>query len=757
VGEWSQFGGVIGRYRSESTPWWPEPVRPPDGAPNVLVVLLDDVGFAQLGCFGSDIETPTFDRLAANGLRYTNFHTTALCSPTRACVLTARNHHRVGMGRVTDLATGFPGYHARIGKEHGFLSEMLVPIGYGAYAVGKWHLTPEDERHLGASRARWPLGRGFERFYGFFGGETHQFAPSLVSDNHRVPPPRSWEDGYHLSEDLADRAMEFVADLHAAEPDKPFFLYLCPAACHSPHHAPPEWIERYRGHFDAGWDAWREATFPRQQQLGLLPHGTELSPSPDWVPAWDSLPADEQRLAARYQECFAAFLSHADHQIGRLLDFLEEIGRLENTLVFALSDNGASSEGGPTGSINDARPWNFVDRPVEEALARIDELGGPRVHNNYPWGWTVAGNTPFRRWKREVHEGGVADPLIVSWPAGIRAGGEVRRQYVHSIDLVPTVLEIVGVDAPAEIDGVAQSRLDGTSFAATFDGPDVPSARKTQYFEMLGCRALYFDGWKAVVYHPLLDQSVRYEDDQWELYHVAEDASECHDLAAEHPEKLRDLVARWWSEAEDNHVLPLDNAPFGRVFGEERPQHPARRRYVYYPFAGPVTEEAAVNVRNRSHRITADVEIPDGGAEGVLLAQGSMLGGYVLFVLGGRLHYVHNFVGLEHHRLSSTVELGSGRHTLEFRFDKTGEHRGRGALRVDGAEVATGDIPRFTPTRFSITDDGLCCGYDLGMPVVDDYRAPFRFTGRLHRVIVDVDGQPFVDPEAEADVALRTQ
>jgi arylsulfatase A-like enzyme len=732
-------------------------VRAPEGAPNVLVVLLDDVGFAQLGCFGSDIDTPTFDRLAANGLRYTNFHTTALCSPTRACVLTGRNHHRVGVGRVTDLATGFPGYHSRIGKEHGFLSEMLVPVGYGAYAVGKWHLTPDDERHLGASRARWPLGRGFERFYGFFGGETHQFAPSLVADNHRVAPPRSWEDGYHLTEDLADRAMEFVADLHVAEPDKPFFVYLCPAACHSPHHAPPVWIERYLGRFDAGWDAWREATFARQSQLGLLPSGTELSPRPEWVPAWDSLPPDEQRLAARYMECFAAFLSHADHHVGRVLKFLDEIGRLDNTLVLALSDNGASSEGGRTGSINDARPWNLTGSPVEEALARIDELGGPRVHNNYPWGWTVAGNTPFRRWKREVHEGGVADPLVVSWPARIGARGEVRRQYVHANDLLPTVLDVVGVDAPTEIDGVAQTPLDGASFATTFDEPDAPSPREVQYYEMLGCRAIYRDGWKAVVYHPLFDQSVRFDDDRWELYHVAVDASECHDLADEHPDKLRELIAIWWSEAEKNNVLPLDNAPFDRMFGEERPEHAARRRYVYYPFAGPVTEEAAVNVRNRSHRITAEVDIPEGGAEGVLLAQGSILGGYVLFVLAGRLCYVHNFVGFEQHRLTSAVELASGAHTLEFRFDKTGEHQGHGSLVVDGETIAAGDIPRFTPTRFSITYDGLTCGYDLGMPVVDDYQAPFRFTGALHRVIVDVDGEPFTDPAAEADLSLRAQ
>ncbi len=752
-----EFRGTIGRYRSESEPWWPDPVRPPAGAPNVLVVVLDDVGFAQLGCFGSDIDTPNLDRLAANGLRYAKFHTTALCSPTRACVLTGRNHHRVGMGRITDLATGFPGYNGRIGPEHGFLSEMLVPHGYAAYAGGTWHLTPDDEHHLGATRARWPLGRGFERFYGFFGGETHQFAPSLVHDQHRVPPPRSWEDGYHLSEDLGDRAIEFLTDLRHAEPEKPFFLYLCTGACHSPHQAPTEWIERYRGRFDDGWDAWRHTTLARQIASGVIKEGTELSPRPDWVPPWDSLPADQRRVFARFQECFAGFLSHADHHIGRVLDFLAETGDLDNTLVMVLSDNGASSEGGPTGSVNDARPWNLASRDVDEAIDCIDELGGPRLHNNYPWGWTVAGNTPFRRWKREVHEGGVADPLIVSWPARITDAGEVRHQYVHAVDLLPTVLDAVGVEAPAEIAGVTQSAIDGVSFAATFTDARAPAGRETQYYEMLGCRAIYHRGWKAVVYRAIADRSVAWDDDPWELYHLDDDPTECHDLAAERPDVLRELVERWWIEAARNNVLPLDSAPFDNLFGEDRPRHPPRRRYTYYPHGGPVTEEAAVNVRNRSHTIAAEVSVPAGGAEGILLAQGSILGGYALFVRDGRLHYVHNFVGLEVHRVSSTVEMPTGDHVLAVRFTKTDEHAGKATLLVDGEPVGETVIPRFTPTRFSITGEGLCCGFDTGMPVVDDYRPPFRFTGTLHRVVVDVSGEPFVDPRAEAELSVRAQ
>jgi len=757
MSEWDPFPGVVGRYRSESTPWWPDPVHPPDGAPNVLVVLLDDVGFAQLGCFGSDIDTPNIDRVAADGLRFTNFHTTALCSPTRACVLTGRNHHTVGMGRITDLATGFPGYHCRIDKEHGFLSEMLVPHGYAAYAVGKWHLTPDEERHLGASRARWPLGRGFERFYGYHGGETHQFAPSLVHDNHRVLAPRSFDDGYHLSADLGDRAIEFIADLKVADPAKPFFTYIATGACHSPHHAPPEWLERFRGRFDQGWDAWREATFARQQEMGLLPDTAELSPRPDWVPAWDSLPPEEQRLYTRFQECFAAYLSYTDHQIGRVLGFLEELGELDNTLVFVLSDNGASSEGGVTGSINDARPWNMVDRPVEEAIARIDELGGPLLHNNYPWGWTVAGNTPFRRWKREVHEGGVADPLVMSWPARIAARGEVRRQYVHAIDLVPTILELIGVDPPAEIDGVTQSALDGVSFAHCLDRADAETHHETQYYEMLGCRAIYHRGWKAVIYHTIFDPSVNFDDDEWELYHVDVDVSECHDVAAEHPELLRELVERWWIEAARHRVLPLDNAPFDRVFGVDLAGHAARERYVYYPMGGPVTEEAAVNVRNRPHTITAVVELPNADVEGMLLAEGSVLGGFAFFVRDRRLHYVHNYAGLHEYRVTSESELTPGAHTLAFRFDKTGEHRGIGTLVIDGRDDGSVEIRHFTPTRFSITDEGLCCGYDMGMPVTTEYRPPFRFTGHLERVVVDVSGEPYVDVRAEAEQSLTIQ
>lgn len=757
-----EFQGVIADDFHGSTPWWPPPRRPAPGSPNVVLVVLDDVGFAQLGCFGSDIETPVLDGLAASGLQYTNFHTTALCSPTRACLLTGRNHHSNGMGRIVELATGFPGYDATIPRTNGFLSEMLEERGWATFAVGKWHLAPEDEGHLAAPRRNWPLGRGFERFYGFMQGETHQFVPALVSDNHQVRPPSTPEEGYHLTEDLVDHAIEFVGDLRAVDVDKPFFLYLCPGACHSPHQAPAPWIDRYKGRFDAGWDAWRLATHERQTARGVIPDGCELSPRPEWVPAWDTLSPDEQRLYARYMEAFAGFLSHADHELGRLVEFLRRTGDLDNTVLVVLSDNGASSEGGPTGSVNDLRPWNMAPRSVAEGVARLDEIGGPLCHNNYPWGWTVAGNTPFRRWKREVHEGGVADPMIVHWPAGTAGPGTFRRQYVHAIDLLPTLLDVLGVDTPESLSGVVQSPLHGVSFADSLSDPGAPDHHRVQYYEMFGCRALYEDGWKAVTYHPVQDTSVGFEDDPWELYHVAVDPSECHDLAGAEPDRLRRLVDRWWEEARRYGVLPLDNRPFSElVFG--RPVLvPPRRRYVYRRDAAMVPETVAVNVRNREHRIRATVDIPAPGAggrpvEGVILAQGSGLGGWSLFVTGGRLAYVHNFVALEEHLAESPEPLGPGRHDVAFHFERTGEHRGIGHLLVDGSETARVEIPRFTLTRFSLTGAGLTCGYSDGLPVTRRYAAPFRFTGGLDDVVVEVDGPPWADPEAEAEHALAVQ
>jgi arylsulfatase len=752
------FGGRIGRTFEDSEPWWPEVRRARPGAPNVVYVLLDDVGFAQLGCFGSDIATPTFDSLADRGLRFTNFHTTALCSPTRAALLTGRNHHSNGMGRITELSMGFPGYDARIPFANGLLSEMLLTHGYATFAVGKWHLTPEDECHMAAPRTRWPLGRGFERFYGFMEGETHQYTPALVSDNHQIHPPRTYEDGYHLTEDLVDQAIGFVKDLRAVDDAKPFFLYFCPGACHAPHQAPPAWIERYRGRFDGGWDQWRDATLARQLSAGVLPAGTELSPRPEWVPAWDGLDDVAKTVYARYMEAFAGFLSHTDDQVGRLLRFLDECGELDNTVLVVMSDNGASSEGGPFGSVNDVRQWNVVPRTVEEAFARLDELGGPWCHNNYPWGWTVAGNTPFKRWKRETHEGGVADPLIVSWPAGLRRGGELRRQYVHVVDVTPTVLELLGLDSPDIIGGVPQRPLEGISFAHCLDDGTAESRHHTQYYEMFGCRAIYHRGWKAVTFHPIQDTRLGFDEDRWELYHVDADASECHDLAEHEPEKLKELVDLWWTEAEKHQVLPLDNRPFSELVFDKPRLVGERRRYVYRPGAAAVPEMAAVNVRNRDHVLRAYVELAEAGSAcGVLLAQGSGLGGWALYMMDGRLAYVHNYVSLEEHHVGSDFEVPAGGHELAYRFRRTTDHAGVGQLLVDGTVVGEGTIPRFTPMRFSLTGAGLTCGYGDGLPVTRRYAGTFPFSAVIHRVVVDVDGDGFVDPEADAAFAIARQ
>jgi arylsulfatase len=759
----TQFQGIIGDTWRESTAWWPPHPEPPDGAPNVLLVVLDDVGYAQLGCYGSDIGTPVLDGLAAGGLRLANFHTTALCSPTRACLLTGRNHHSVGMGRIADLALGFPGHQGTIDRRHGFLSEMLNAAGYASYAVGKWHLTPEDETHMAASRSTWPVARGFQRWYGFHGGETHQFAPMLFQDNQWVAPPT--DDYYHLSADLADHAITYLSDLRAVEADTPFFLYFALGACHSPHHAPKEWIDRYAGHFDDGWDVWRERTFARQHELGLLAPGTELSPRPPWVPAWDELPADEQRVAARFMECFAGFLSHADSQVGRVLEFLESIGERDDTLVVAASDNGASAEGGALGSINDVRIWNGIPAGRRELQARIDEIGGPTAHNNYPWGWTMAGNTPFRRWKREVHEGGVADPCILHWPNGLAGRDEIRRQYAHAIDIAPTILDLVGIDPPPHIDGVEQSAIEGMSFAGALRDAATPPARVTQYFEMLGSRAIYHDGWKAVTFKPLaqmyndgLDPDAPFSEDRWELYHVAEDLSECHDLADSHPERLAELIDLWWHEARDHQVLPLDNRPLAALLNPRPSGARDRLRYQYFPHGAPVPESVAANLRNRSHVITVDLYV--GGEEtfeGVLLAHGSVLGGWTFFALAGRLRYEHNVAGKVRHTVTSDVEVPAGRRRVGFEFDRTTDFAGTGRLYIDDHVVGEADIPFTTPARLSITGAGLTCGYEVGPAISDDYVAPFRCTGDIMKVIVDVSGQPYRDLKAELAAVLAEQ
>jgi arylsulfatase A-like enzyme len=751
------FPGRVGLTVADSEPAWPVAKRAPAGASNVVLVVLDDVGFAQLGCFGSDIATPALDALAARGVRYRNFHTTAMCSPTRACLLTGRNHHTCAMGGIADLAMGFPGFNGRIPRSCGFVSEVLRQRGWATLAVGKWHLAPADETHAAASRERWPLGQGFERYYGFLGGETNQFFPELVVDNS--PIAFTPGEGYHLTEDLIERAIGLVNDVRVADPTKPFFLYLALGACHAPHQAPREWIDRYRGRFDDGWDAWRARTHARQLAIGIVPPGTTLSPRPSWVQEWAGLPEVEQRAYARMMEVYAGFLSHTDHHVGRLIDFLAAIGDLDRTLVLVLSDNGASAEGGAHGTFNENFIFNGLPHDVERTLALLDELGGPRTYGHYPWGWALAGNTPFRRWKRETHEGGIGDPLIVRWPA-IPDPGAVRPQYVHAIDVAAMILDVTGSQMPAALHGIVQEPIAGRSFLPSLTDASAPEHRETQYYEQFACRALYHRGWKAVAFHPLFpyedgeNPSAHPDTDRWELYRVAEDPSECRDLATTHPEKLRELQELWLREATRYGALPLQAI---RIFGHGRPPVvPPSDRVVLRPGAAPLPEELAPQLKLRPHHVVACIELPVDGAEGVLLAQGGRFGGFSLYVRDGRAHYTYNFAGLEETTVSSEP-LAPGRHLVAVQMTPARGLAMRAELVVDGDVVAEATIRRTTPFRFALHGEGMCCGYDDGTPVTDAYVAPFRFTGILHQVTVDVSGTPVVDRVAELRRAWMVQ
>ena len=772
------FPGVIGRTADESEPAWLAPTRAPKGTPNVVFVVLDDTGFGQLGCYGSPIETPNLDELATHGLRYNNMHTTALCSPSRSCILTGRNHHSNAMACVTEFSTGFPGYDGNVPFENGFLSEMLLAQGYNTYMVGKWHLIPASQESAAGPYDRWPLGRGFERFYGFLGGDTSQWNPDLVYDNHQVEPPATPEEGYHLTPDLVDKAMQFIADAKQVDPDKPFYLHFCPGATHAPHHVPKEWADKYAGVFDDGWDAYRERTFARQKELGIVPADCELSRHDPDVPDWGTLTPDQRRLYAREMEVFAGFLSHTDHHIGRLIEFLRSIDEFDNTLIMVVSDNGASAEGGVTGTTNEAQFFNNCPEPVEDSLKVIDELGGPKHFNHYPWGWTFAGNTPLRRWKRETYRGGSSDPFIVHWPANVEAQGEVRTQYAHIIDMVPTVLDLLGIDPPATIKGVAQSPIQGVSFAHTLNDGTAPTKHHTQYFEMIGNRAIDHDGWRAVCPWPgpsfaeakqpfgtaiTADMLSELDASGWELYHVAEDFTESHNVAADNRDRLIALIGTWYAEAGKYNVLPVDGSALNRLL-VERPQLAAPRdRYVFFPDTQSVPYFAGPKTLNRPHAITADVEIPKGGAEGVLLSQGAVPGGYSFFVKDGKLAFVHNYVGRDYFKVESEATLPEGRHKLRFEFEPTGDLNlleGKGApgrfqLYVDGDLVGETDVPYTTP--MILNPGALTCGANPGSSVTPDYVAPFRFTGTIHTVTVDVSGDLIVDTEAEMRVAMARQ
>ncbi len=728
------FAGTIGRTVAESEPSYHEAPHPGDGAPNVVIVLLDDTGFAQLGCYGSDIDTPNIDALAAGGLQFTNFHVTPLCSPTRASLLTGRSQHAVGMRAVSNFRTGFPNQLGHISERAATVAEVLRGEGYATFCAGKWHLAPMEQCSAAGPFDHWPLGRGFERFYGFLEGETDQFHPDLVCDNHPVDPPAGPDDGYHLSEDLVDRLLRMISDSTGVRPDKPFLAYLAFGATHAPHQAPAEYLAKYRGAFDEGWDVVRQRWFERQVELGVVPAGTVLAPRNPGVEPWDELPESNRRLATRLQEAFAAFLDHADAQIGRLVEGLRALDRLDDTLLLVLADNGASQEGGPFGVMHEMKFFNGILETPDEAVDRLDDIGGPRSHTNYPWGWAQCGNAPFKWYKQNTHEGGVHVPLIVHWPDGIDASarGTRRDQFVYVADIVPTVYELLGITPPETHRGQAQLPVTGHSFAAALHDPGAPATNTVQYFEMSGSRALVAGDWKAVCKHQV---GADYDAEPWELYHLASDWSECHDLAAEQPGKLDELVAQWWVEADRHGVLPLDDRTvelFGARFRDHSP-HPEDRRYRYRPPMSAIPAQAAAAIGGRSFDLTARVSRGPGD-EGVLYATGTENSGISVFVQGDRLVVDYNAFG-DHTVVESSLPVPEGDATLQVRFRRGERRSGTVEVAVDGVECGQGDLPLYMRMISSV---GASVGYDHGSAVSSRYPGPFPFTGTLHEVEIQL-------------------
>jgi arylsulfatase A-like enzyme len=752
VADWSPFVG---------------PTAPPE-SPNVVMIVWDDTGIGALDLFGGLIEMPNLKRIADRGLRYTNMHTTALCSPTRSTLLTGRNCHNNGMACIVEGSNGFPGVNGHIPLENGTFAESLLRGGWNTYCVGKWHLTPTDEQAMAASRRTWPTGRGFERFYGFLGAETNQWYPDLTQDNQYVDQPYAPEDGYHLSKDLTDRAIQMVADAKQVAPDKPFAMYLCYGANHAPHHAPKEWADRYKGRFDMGYERYREIVLDNQKKMGIVPKDTELSPmnpwpAPDVIPEmdvvlpWDSLADDQKKLFSRMAEVYAGFSSYTDHELGRLLDHLERSGQFDNTLFVFISDNGASGEGSPNGSVNENKLFNGYPDSLEENLKHLDDLGSPDTYNHYPTGWAWAFDTPYKMFKRYSLEGGIADPCIIAYPKEMKAvAGGVRDQYHHSIDIVPTVLDVCGIEPPETIDGHVQSPIQGVSMRYTFADDPAKSARTTQYYAMLGTRAIYHDGWKAVSRHGAISGIGNFDKDEWELYHVEADRSELHNLAGQHPDKLQQLVGLWWHEAGANNVLPLDDRTALEQLSIERPVMTAPRdTYVYFPGTAEVPESQAPNIRGRSYDVVAEVDVQAPDANGVLFAQGARFGGHSLFLKDGKAHYVYNFLGIEEQRFVSSDAVPAGKHTVGVGFTKegqakTGEFTGTLRLFVDGDAVAEGPM-KAQPGFFSLCGEGLCVGRDGGDAVTKEYKPPFALSGaQVAQVEVNVSGEPYADLEKEA-------
>jgi arylsulfatase A-like enzyme len=741
-----KFGGVITETVTNSKTWWPPRVVPPKGAPNVLLIMTDDQGYGVSSTFGGVIPTPAVERIAKAGLRYTQFHSTALCSPTRAALITGRNHHSVGFGIISELATGYPGYNSLIGSDNATVGRILQDNGYATSWFGKNHNTPSFQYGASGPFDQWPSGMGFQYFYGFQGGETDQWTPYLFRDHTQIFP---WigKPGYNLTTDLADEAIKYLKSINASAPDQPFFLYYAPGGTHSPHQPTKEWIDKFKGKFDMGWNVLREQIFANQKRLGVIPAQAELTPWPDELKKWGALSADEKKLFARQAEVFAAYAAYTDYEIGRVIQQVEDMGKLDNTLIiYIVGDNGTSPEGTLLGTPNVWAAYNGVlDIPVAEQLKLYDAWGGPATSPHMAVGWAWAFDTPFK-WTKQVasHFGGTRQGLAISWPARITDRGGLRSQFHHIIDVVPTILEAAGIKAPELVDGIKQKPIEGVSMAYTFDkaNANAPSTRKTQYFEMISNRGIYSNGWYACTTPPVAPWILNAkmpppEDYKWELYNIAEDYSQAHDLAAQMPDKLKELQALFLEEAAKYQVLPLDNSSFARAVAPKPSATAGMTVFTYTGVNSGLPPGNTPSILGRSYSITAEVEAPQGGGEGVIVTEGGRFGGYGLYVLKGKPVFSYNFLALEHFRWEGEQALSAGKHSIgfDFTYDGPGVAKGgTGVLKVDGKVVATRKIPH-TVAFLWPRDEGFDVGVDTRSSVEEkDYQVPFAFKGKINKL-----------------------
>jgi len=734
-----EFKGKIARSYEESEEWWPDTEYPSKekGVPNIIIFLLDDTGFGQLGSFGGVINTPNIDKLADNGLRYNNFHTTALCSPSRATIMAGRYPHTIGLGSHSLTAMGFPGYNAMIPENSKSVANHLQESGYVNYAIGKWDHTPLYEVSQVGPFDRWPSGEGFDHYFGFMAADANCFQPVVFMDHQPIEP---WigVDDYILEKDMADRAISYITGHKSVKEDLPFMMFWAPVAMHSPHHAPQSYIDAYKGKFDKGWDVVREEIHAKQIELGVIPANTQLTERAEAIPAWDDLPVVEKKLYARQMEAFAAQLTHVDVQIGRIVDMLEEIGELDNTLILLTADNGASGEGGLTGTHNETYVLNGLQTPLENNLRHIDEWGSASTYPHYHAGWALAGNTPFQYFKQIVHRGGQSDALIAHWPKVIKDKGAIRTQYHHIADIAPTILEASGQEFHNVIHGVEQRPFDGISFLYTFTEGDAPDRRTEQLYELFGNRALYKDGWKAVTIHANrmpwdLNKVLPFDEDVWELYNLDEDFSEAHNLADQYPEKLEELKQRWDELAMEQQVYPLYDDMIMRLARQQDRLFGDQKEFVYYyPGAVRIAEKASAPVKNRAHTIETTLDL-EGNEEGVIVACGGFTGGYTLYIRDGKVHFDYNFFDGVYWKMEAP--LSTGVTDIKFNFIKTGDFEGEGELYVNGELLAEVDMPQMHISTFSLSET-FDVGEDTGTPVSDEYTDHFNFKGDLKKVVV---------------------